>query len=292
MVTVANHLAVALDHAAAYRQIEDLNIGLEAKVTERTAALEEVNQELLRANARLQELDQLKSAFVSTVSHELRTPMTSIKGYVENMLEGITGPLTEKQAMYLGRIKFNMERLTRMINDLLDLSRIDAKRVALQISSLSVPELLVEVIENLEQLAQEKGVTLQVHHPRPLPPVQGDKDKLNQVLTNVIHNAIKFTPGGGWVSVSSDLSETGMVEITVADSGCGIPPHQIQHVFDKFSHADSAPTESRGAGLGLAIVKSLLELHGGEIEVESMLGSGSRFRVTLPCERPTSSISS
>jgi len=147
--------------------------------------------------------------------------------------------------------------------------------------------LLVEVIENLEQLAREKGVALQINHPRPLPAVQGDKDKLNQVLTNVIHNAIKFTPSGGWVSVSSDLSETGMVEISVADSGCGIPPHQIQHVFDKFYHADSAPAESRGAGLGLAIVKSLLELHGGEIEVESTLGSGSRFRVTLPCERPT-----
>jgi signal transduction histidine kinase len=291
MVTVANHLAVALDHASAYRQIEDLNIGLEAKVAERTAALEEVNQELLRANARLQELDQLKSAFVSTVSHELRTPMTSIKGYVENMLEGITGPLTEKQATYLGRIKYNMERLTRMINDLLDLSRIDAKRVALQMSSLSVPELLVEVVENLEQLAREKGVALRVHHHRPLPPVEGDKDKLNQVLTNLIHNAIKFTPVGGEVTVSSDLTETGMVEISVADSGCGIPPHQIQHVFEKFYHADSAPPESRGAGLGLAIVKSLLELHGGEIGVESTLGSGSRFRVTLPCQRPSHSIS-
>ena len=120
MITVANHLAITLDHAAAYRQIEDLNIGLEAKVRERTAALEHVNQELNLANKQLQELDQLKSSFVSTVSHELGTPMTSIKGYVENMLEGIAGHVTEKQAAYLARIKYNTERLTRMIGPLED----------------------------------------------------------------------------------------------------------------------------------------------------------------------------
>jgi signal transduction histidine kinase len=284
MVTVANHLAVALDHAAAYRQIEELNIGLEAKIKERTVALEEVNQELLGANSRLQELDQLKSFFVSTVSHELRTPMTSIKGYVENMLEGIAGELTEKQAAYLARIKYNMERLTRMINDLLDLSRIEAKRVGLKVSSLSVPELVLDVMDSLEQLAQDKRITLHVHHHRPLPDIKGDRDKLNQVLTNLVHNAIKFTPAGGRVSISTDVSQAGAVQICVADTGCGIPSHQIQRVFEKFYHADSAPNDARGAGLGLAIVKSLLELHGGTICVESTLGSGCRFQVTLPCD--------
>ncbi|MGD9728645.1 MAG: sensor histidine kinase, partial [Nitrospiraceae bacterium] len=285
MVTVANHLAVALDHAAAYRQIEELNIGLEAKIKERTVALEDVNRELLQANSRLQELDQLKSSFVSTVSHELRTPMTSIKGYVENMLEGITGDLTEKQAAYLARIKYNMERLTRMINDLLDLSRMEAKRVGLKISLVSLPELVLDVMDGLEQLAQKKGITLQVRHHRALPDIKGDRDKLNQVLTNLIHNAIKFTPAGGHVSISTDVSASGGVEICVDDTGCGIPPHQIQLVFEKFYHADSAPTDARGAGLGLAIVKSLLELHGGTIGVESTLGAGCRFQITLPCER-------
>ena len=282
MITVANHLAIALDHAAAYRQIEDLNIGLEAKIRERTAALEHANQELNLANKQLQELDQLKSSFVSTVSHELRTPMTSIKGYVENMLEGLAGHVTEKQATYLARIKYNTERLTRMINDLLDLSRIEAKRVELQMSSVSLPELISDVAESLQNMAQDKSVSLRVHRTHSLPTVQGDKDKLHQVLTNLIHNAIKFTPAGGRVEISTRLSEGSVVEISVADTGCGIPPQQMTEVFEKFHHSDSAPVEARGAGLGLAIVKSLLELHRGKIWVNSTLGAGTQFVFTLP----------
>jgi signal transduction histidine kinase len=128
MVTVAGQVATALDNAEAYHQIEALNAGLEAKVHERTATLEEVNQALAMANVRLREMDQLKSAFVSTVSHELRTPMTSIKGYVENLSDGLVGELTERQSYYLSRVKHNIERLTRMINDLLDLSKHRSRR--------------------------------------------------------------------------------------------------------------------------------------------------------------------
>ncbi|MCH7567220.1 MAG: GAF domain-containing protein, partial [Nitrospirae bacterium] len=149
MVTMANHVAIALDNAAAYRKIEELNVGLEAKVHERTAAVE-------RSNARLRELDRQKSSFVSIVSHELRTPMMSLKGYVENMLDGLAGRVTEKQRYYLGRAKHNVERLTRMINQLLDLSRIEAGRIELQTGPVSIPALGAEVQERLLALAQEK----------------------------------------------------------------------------------------------------------------------------------------
>ncbi len=282
LMTVASQVAIALDNADAYRQIEALNEGLEAKVRERTTALERLNKELEVANERLRELDQLKSTFVSIVSHELRTPMTSIKGYVENMLDGLTGHLTEKQFSYLGRVKYNVERLTRMINDLLDLSRIEAGRVELALRPVSLLELVTEVLESLQTLAREKSVTLEACHADLLPMILGDRDKLHQILTNLIQNAVKFTPPGGAVRVESLVQDDQFVQVSVGDTGCGIQPDELAKVFEKFYRAESAPTEARGAGLGLAIVKSLVELHGGRIWVESAPGAGSRFSFTLP----------
>lgn len=285
LVTVASQVAIALDNADAYRQIEALNEGLEAKVRERTKALERLNKELEVANERLRELDQLKSTFVSIVSHELRTPMTSIKGYVENMLDGLTGRLTEKQFSYLGRVKYNVERLTRMINDLLDLSRIEAGRVELALRPVSLLELVTEVLESLQTLAREKSVTLEACHADLLPMIHGDRDKLHQILTNLIQNAIKFTPTSGAVRVESLVQDGKFVQVSVADTGCGIQPEELAKVFEKFYRGESAPTDARGAGLGLAIVKSLVELHGGRIWVESALGAGSRFSFTLLIEQ-------
>ncbi len=282
MVTVANQLAIALDHAEAYRQIESLNISLESKVRERTGALEEVNRELQIANEKLRELDQLKSAFVSTVSHELRTPMTSIKAYVENMLDGLVGELTEKQIAYLTRVNHNTERLTRMINDLLDLSRIEAGRIDMYVTPVSIPDLVSEVVESLQRIAQEKSVALSMQHQGDLPTIQGDRDKLHQVLSNLVHNAIKFTPSGGQVIVKSDRPDANSVRMCVEDTGRGLAPREAERVFEKFYRADSTPSETRGAGLGLAIARSLVELHGGRIWVERREGNGSRFYVTLP----------
>ena len=285
MVTVASQVAIALDNADAYRQIEALNEGLEAKVRERTIALERLNEELEIVNERLRELDQLKSTFVSIVSHELRTPMTSIKGYVENMLHGLTGRLTEKQFSYLSRVKYNVERVTRMINDLLDISRIEAGRVELALRPVSLLELVTEVFESLQTLAGEKSVTLEACHADLLPIIRGDRDKLHQILTNLIQNAIKFTPTGGAIQVESLVQDDEFVQVSVADTGCGIQPEELAKVFEKFYRGESAPTDARGAGLGLAIVKSLVELHGGHIWVESAPGAGSRFSFTLPIEQ-------
>jgi signal transduction histidine kinase/HAMP domain-containing protein len=278
LMTIASHIAVALDNARAYHQLEQLTGTLEQRVRERT-------QELQSANEKLQELDRLKSAFVSMVSHELRTPMTSIKGYVENMLDGLAGGVTEKQSAYLTRVKHNVERLTRMINDLLDLSRIEAGAVEMHPAPVSLRELVDDVVETFQREAREKALTLGVSHAGTLPVIQGDRDKLLQVLTNLIQNAIKFTSPGGTIRVESRLKEDRFVEVAVADTGCGIPPHEVDKVFEKFYRGDSVPPESRGAGLGLAITKNLVELHGGRIGVTSVPGEGSRFIFTLPVAR-------
>jgi two-component system sensor histidine kinase BarA len=262
----------------AYRELELLNRTLEQRVRQRTG-------ELQAANEKLKELDHLKSTFVSVVSHELRTPMTSIKGYVENLLDGLAGPLTEKQTRSLERVKHNINRLTRMINELLDLSKIEAGRLELNLVPVALSEVAEDVVESYQAAAREKSIILRtVSHPQ-VPMVMGDPDKLNRVLINLIHNAIKFTLPGGEIRVEAQTHGDGHVELSVTDSGKGIPPHELDKVFDKFYWSESAPVEARGAGLGLAIAKNLVELHGGTIRVESTLGQGSRFSFTIPIAR-------
>jgi len=281
LVTIASHVAVALDNAGAYQQLGHLTQTLEQRVGERT-------RELQAANEKLQELDRLKSAFVSIVSHELRTPMTSIKGYVENMLEGLTGPLTGKQTHHLTRVKHNAERLTRMLNDLLDLSRIEAWRIQLVLAPVGIRGLIGEVVEGFRQAARGKSVTLRETYDGDIPATEADRDKLIQILTNLIQNAIKFTPKGGQITVETRVRDDGFLEFCIADTGCGIPAQELERVFEKFYRGEATPMEARGAGLGLAITKSLVQLHGGRIWVESTVGAGSRFSFTIPL-RPAQS---
>lgn len=265
-------------------QIEELNVSLEAKIHERTTELERVNLELRAANDQLQELDRLKSAFVSIVSHELRTPMTSIKGYVENILDGLAGGLTDKQTYYLTRVKLNTERLTRMVNDLLDLARIedpDKRHEYLRPVPMSIRDLVAEVVESFQPMARQRSITVKADNPPSLPFIRGDRDKLHQILTNLIGNAVKFTPAGGEVLVAATARFDDSVQICVSDTGCGIPPHERDKVFDKFFRGAGIPEEARGAGLGLAITKSLVELHGGQLWMESTPGKGSRFFFSL-----------
>jgi len=259
----------------AYRELERLNQTLEQRVQQRT-------RELQTANDKLQELDRLKSLFVSIVSHELRTPMTSIKGYVENVLDGLAGALTEKQSRSLERVKHNIDRLTRMINELLDLSKIEAGRMELHFVPVSLCDVAADVVESYQAAAREKSITLRAISQQSMPLVNGDADTLNRILTNLIHNAIKFTPQGGEIRVEACVRDGACVETSVIDSGCGIAPQERDKVFDKFYWSESVPVEARGAGLGLAIAKNLVELHGGTIRMDSAPGEGSRFSFTIP----------
>ncbi|MFA9561863.1 MAG: ATP-binding protein [Nitrospirota bacterium] len=277
LMTIANHVAVAIDNARTYQDLETLATGLELRVRERT-------QDLQSANDRLQELDRLKSAFVSIVSHELRTPMTSIKGLIENMMDGLTGELTERQNFYLSRVNHNIERLTRMINDLLDLSRIEAGHVELERTSVDTGSIAGEVVELLQPMAKEKSLTLATNIIDPIPLIQADRDKLVQIFTNLTSNALKFTPPSGTVTVEVKYHNDGYIHASVTDTGCGIPPNELETVFERFYRSQSADLKDRGAGLGLAITKSLVELHGGKVGVESTLGQGSCFWITLPVQ--------
>ncbi|MGC3975233.1 MAG: ATP-binding protein [Nitrospira sp.] len=275
LVTIASHVAVAVDNARAYTELATLTEHLERRVQERTHELQSVNE-------RLQDQDQRRSKFVSVASHELRTPMTSIKGFVENMLDGLTGDLSERQEHYLQRVKHNVDRLTRIINQLLDWSRLDVGRIDIKPEALSIDAFVRDVVESFQTLAAEKSITLNVLPCEQRLEAYADRDKLEQILWNLVGNAIKFTPHAGHVSVQCSANDAHFVQITIADTGCGIAADELPLVFNEFSKVESAMPTSQGAQLGLFITKSLVTLHGGQIWVESQLGTGTQFSFTLP----------
>jgi len=240
-----------------------------------------------RYERRLKELDKMKSDFVSNVSHELRTPLTAIKGSVDNMLDGLTGSLNEKQVRYLARIKSNTDRLSRLINDLLDLSRIESGRVEVRPTTVPLAALAEEVAEHLKALAAEKRIQIEVPSPDLSLTVWADRDKVTQILMNLIGNAVKFTPQEGRVTVAMEKNGIEDVRISVADTGPGILPEETNKIFVKFYQvANIDKQRPKGSGMGLAISKALVEMHGGKIWVESEMGRGSTFYFTLPAQQP------
>ena len=250
--------------------------GLEQKVADRT-------RDLAIANDRLQELDRLKSDFVSNVSHELRTPLTAIKGAVDLILREVAGPLTEKQIHYLTRVRSNSQHLAGLINDLLDLSKIESGKIEMKAGRVSMGGLVHEVVETLRPVAAEKAIALDATTPEPSIMVWADRDKINQVLMNLIGNAIKFTPIQGRVTISASRNGEGNVQVSVSDTGPGVPPDESEKIFEKFYQITEAEgTKPKGTGLGLAICKSLVALHGGKIWVEPKPTGGSIFCFTLP----------
>ena len=240
-----------------------------------------------RYERRLKELDKMKSDFVSNVSHELRTPLTSIKGSVDNMLDGLTGSLNEKQIRYLNRIKSNTDRLSRLINDLLDLSRIESGRVEVRPTTLPLTALAEEVAEHMKALAAEKLIRIEVPSSDPSVTVWADRDKVTQVLMNLIGNAVKFTPQDGKITVALEKNGNDYIQISVADTGPGILPEEQNKIFSKFYQvANIDKQKPKGSGLGLAISKALVEMHGGKIWMDSEVGRGSTFYFTLPAQQP------
>ncbi len=282
MMAFGAQAAIAIDNASAYFQIAELNENLETKVQERTGELARVNWQLEESNKKLKEFDRLKTMFLSLVSHELRTPLTSIKGFAENMLDGLTGGLNNKQKDYLKRIKLNTDRLTRMINDLLDLSRIESGKMRLSPVELSPSEVAMEVVDQLKPLAAEKNLVIEIIAPDQAPKIWADQDKLNQIMINLLNNAIKFTPAGGNIRIETEFNDKDSF-VCVHDNGVGISPEDLPKIFDPFFQVSRQAEEKvQGSGLGLTITKSLVELHGGKIWVKSEIGCGSEFAFTLP----------
>jgi signal transduction histidine kinase len=261
--------------------LRDAYANLEDKVRERT-------QELMIANERLKELDKLKSLFLSNVSHELRTPLTAIGGLVDNMIDGLTGPLNGKQTRYMTGIKDSTERLARLIRDLLDLSVIETGKSELKPARFSLRSLIHEVVETLKPLAMEKRISVEIARTNGDATAWADRDKITQVLTNLIVNAVKFSPAGGSLKLGmAPANDGGLLEVSVSDTGPGIPPAEVERIFQEFYQISQPGREKTlGVGLGLAISKKLVEMHGGKIRVESIPGEGSTFFFTLPAWQP------
>jgi signal transduction histidine kinase len=238
------------------------------------------NYELEQQNLAIQEANRLKTEFVSMVSHELRTPLTSIQGYAELMLED--EQLAEEQRESLTIVKNNSDRLLGLINDLLDLSRIEAGRLDLHRTSLDVARLIREVAGSLRPLIEAKRQQFRLDLAGQLPAVWADQDRVTQILTNLISNAHKYTLAEGSITVAARRDD-GFVRVDVSDTGIGLSPEDQAQLFTKFFRAhDRLPQAGRGTGLGLAITRLLVELHGGQITVSSAPGHGSTFSFSLP----------
>jgi signal transduction histidine kinase len=222
-----------------------------------------------------------KSQFLANMSHELRTPLNAILGYTELILDNIYGEVPEKVRDVLKRLEKSGHHLLGLINDVLDLSKIEAGQVTLSLTDYSMREVVQTVVTALESLAAEKNLALKVTVPLDLPPTRGDERRMTQVLLNLVGNAIKFTEVGE-VRVEVRVSN-GAVLVSVADTGPGISEAHHQKIFEEFQQADASSTRKKGGtGLGLSISKKIIELHGGRIWVESSLGKGSTFSFALP----------
>jgi signal transduction histidine kinase len=223
----------------------------------------------------------MKSNFLSVVSHELKTPLHSIKGFVEIILMGKTGTISDLQRDFLDTVKQQTDNLQRQINDLLEFSRLESGQARLFVEDVSLPLLTDRVLDKLAPLAEDAELTLRSDLPPGFPVVEGDRMRLEQVLTNLVENAIKFTPAKGEVAVAGvDLGDE--VQISVSDTGIGVPPAERARIFDRFYQVDSSAERAyRGAGLGLTICKHIVAHHGGRIWVESDEPQGSRFCFVL-----------
>jgi len=244
-----------------------------------------VAEVLARSNAKLKELDKAKSEFLSIASHELRTPLTIIKEYVGLLHDGIAGPVTSDQKECLESALQNCNRLANLINDILDLQRLDSGRVRIRRSKIDVAALLGNCHHDFLSRCQTKYQRLELQISENLPPVLCDPGKLTQVLVNLVANAYKFTPEGGAITIRDYVPDTAAQYVTfqIEDTGVGISEEDQECVFDKFTQLDRQPGPgAKGTGLGLAIAKNIVELHGGEISLKSSPGEGSTFTFTIP----------
>ncbi|MGA7625834.1 MAG: CHASE3 domain-containing protein, partial [Candidatus Acidiferrales bacterium] len=237
-------------------------------------------QALLRAKEEAERSNKFKDQFLSTMSHELRTPLNAVLGFSDLLSEGRYGPLNERQLRYVTHIHTGGHHLLRLINDILDLSKIEAGRLELAIENVTVERTLREVLDAVRPLAEKKSQTLS-HEAEPALAVRADSTRLKQVLINLVGNAIKFTPDGGCIELRGQLVD-GKVRLEVTDNGPGIPPEEKKRIFEAFHRLRQAGKAQEGTGLGLAITQRLVELHGAELGLESQPGQGSCFYFSLP----------
>ncbi|KPK99230.1 MAG: hypothetical protein AMJ95_00345 [Omnitrophica WOR_2 bacterium SM23_72] len=228
-------------------------------------------------------LDAMKTGFVANVTHELRTPLVAIDKSLQMVLKGEAGQVSATQQQFLVIAERNLKRLSLLIDDLLDFSKLESGKVQLKREAASIGVLIQNAMEELQSWADTKSLHLEREIQENLPQVEIDTGRINQVLGNLIGNAIKFTPKEGWITVNAKLNAQNQIEVSIEDTGVGILPEDLTKVFDKFYQAgERVSTDIGGTGLGLSIAKEIVELHGGRIWAESQKGQGTKFTFTLP----------
>ena len=282
VVTILHDRTEELERARLYEELKRASAELELKVREATAELVRQNELLRRSHIALEQASALKSQFLANMSHEFRTPLNAILGYTSMLLKGVSGELAANQRRNLERIDSNSQHLLSIINDILDISRIEAGKMPLTLAEFPIPDLVREVLAEVEPLIARAQLSVTTEVDGGLQPLRSDRQKVKQIVINLITNALKFTPQG-WVTVTAAVDPADRVAIAVSDSGIGISPKDQAVIFEDFRQADDSPTRQyTGAGLGLAICRRLASMLGGELTVRSALGEGSTFTLALP----------
>jgi two-component system phosphate regulon sensor histidine kinase PhoR len=259
---------------------------LSHKLNETSAKLERTVQQLQTEHAELEKLERIRKDFVINVSHELRTPLASIQGYTETLMDGALDD-QENNMRFLGIIRHNAERLARLTGDLLALSRIELKTQEFRFAMHKVNDLLADVLATILPIAEKKSINLKQEDAPEYIEAYCDSEAIYQILSNLLDNAVKYTPEHGNISVGARPLPNGMVEVYVRDSGTGIPVEDQPRLFERFYRVDKARSrELGGTGLGLAIVKHLVRSHSGDVRVESQIHQGATFFFTLPSKAP------
>jgi signal transduction histidine kinase len=240
-----------------------------------------MNDELDRLYREVETASQHKSDFLANMSHELRTPMNAIIGFSQVLREGMVGDVNAKQSEYLDDILSSGNHLLALINDVLDLSKVEAGQVELQVAPFSLQDALERGVSMVREQATTEGVQITLHGNGGLDAVSGDERRVQQVIFNLLSNAVKFTPEGGQVDVSAKRVD-GEMRVSVADSGPGIAAEDLDRIFEEFQQTEAGARQREGTGLGLALSKRFVEMHGGRIWCESEVGKGSTFEFTLP----------
>jgi signal transduction histidine kinase len=282
-VTILHDLTEALEKAKLYEQLKEASAELERKVQEATAELAEQNELLRRQHIALEQASALKSQFLANMSHEFRTPLNAILGYTHMLLHGVSGAVTDAQRKSLSRIDSNSRHLLALINDILDITRIEAGRMPLTLTRFAMPELVNEVMAELEPIIKRSNLEVDAAISGKLPLLRSDRSKVKQIVLNLLSNALKFTPAGAVRIKVSQRPTAQTILVAVTDTGVGIAPEDQGKVFEDFRQLDSSPARGYGGtGLGLSICRRLAQMLGGTIELDSEIDRGSTFTLSLP----------
>src|SRR5262247_4848319 len=285
VVTILHDRREAIEKARLYEQLKQASDELERRIQAATSDIAEQNELLRRQAIELEQASALKSQFLANMSHEFRTPLNAILGYTSMLLKGVTGELTPHQRRNLERVDSNAHHLLAIINDILDISRIEAGKMPLTVSRFDLKDLVAEVLAEVEPIISRSRLAVTSHLASDVPPLRTDRQKIKQIVINFLTNAIKFTPQGSVEVRTEYVPSHDEIAVSVADTGIGVSAEDRDRIFEDFRQADNSPTrEYTGAGLGLAICRRLAGMLDGRITLESEVGRGSTFTLVVPRE--------